>query len=101
MAILMLLCGVGLFVQLRWNHDRYSAVNPTAVWRNPPSWIRMMVRQTEGPIVGAAVVLQLWCLTLTVGALAILSGLVRDNIASAPLHGSSSWSLVWVRSSSS
>jgi hypothetical protein len=78
----MLVIGLGLFVQLRWNHDSYAAVNSTVIWRDPPTWLRVIARQTKGPVVAAAAVVQLWCLSLAIAGLAMLLGLIsKENAA--------------------
>jgi len=35
-AWLGLILGVGLFLQIRWSHDRYASVSSVGIWQKPP-----------------------------------------------------------------
>lgn len=80
-ALLGLIIGVGLFLQIRWSHDRYAAVSSVGIWHDPPRLLMIVLRHTRGPIIASAAIIQSWCLALAVVSGMTLFGLIAGDVA--------------------
>lgn len=82
-AWLGLIVGGGLFLQIRWSHDRYAAVSSIGIWYAPPPALMIALRHTPGPIIASAVVIQAWRLALGVVSSITALGLMAGEVAGA------------------